>query len=71
MNLPHDFKPKPALGGQPQDWHAGILLEIAARLGVGSDAYYPLLGAAAKIEDYARGRTYAEAVTHHGGAAVE
>lgn len=44
-----------------------VLREVARQLGVGSDAYYPLLGAANKIEMYRRGPAYSEAVSRHGG----
>ena len=67
MRLPEQFAPAPYISGDVPDWHAGILREIARQLGVGSDAYYPLLGAANKLEMFRRGDSYAEAVAKEGG----
>ena len=66
MRLPEQFAPTPYISGDIPDWHAAILREIARHLGVGSDAYYPLLGAANKIEMFRRGASYEEAVTKEG-----
>lgn len=67
MRLPEQFAPPPYISGDIPDWHAAILREIARHLGVGDDAYYPLLGAANKIEMFRRGASYAEAVAKEGG----
>lgn len=67
MRLPERFAPAPYISGDIPDWHAGVLREIARQLGVGDDAYYPLIGAANKIEMFRRGASYAEAVAKEGG----
>lgn len=61
-----DFKPTPHMDGSSPDWHAACLREIARQLGVGSDAFYPLLGAANKIEMFQRGMTYVDAIAKEG-----
>lgn len=68
--LPDNWEPACSLNGFGilPDWHGEVLREIARQLGVGSDAYYPLIGAAAKLEMYRRGEPYADAIKHHGGA---
>lgn len=68
MNIPDDWQPSPYPNGDCPDWHAALLREVAKRLGVGSDAYHPLMGAAAKIEMFRRGEPYADAITMEGGA---
>jgi hypothetical protein len=68
MNLPDDFTASPYRSGDTPDWHAAILRLIADQLGRGSDAYFPLRGAANKLEMYRRGDTYAAAVLKEGGS---
>jgi hypothetical protein len=48
------------------DWHARALRALASQLGVGNDFYFPLLGAASKLEMYQRGETYAAATKKEG-----
>lgn len=53
---------------QFHDWHAAVLLRLAKQLGVGNDYYYPLLGAAQKLDMYKDGTPHADAVARAGGA---
>lgn len=66
--LPDEFVPKPYNNGESPDWHAGVLRAVADQLGVGNDAYYPLHGAANKIEMFRRGHSYDDAIVKEGGA---
>ena len=65
ITIPNEFAPLPYR--EIPDWHASALRCIARQLGVGSDAYFPLMGAAHKLEMFRRGTTYQAAVQWEGG----